>query len=389
MANSYDPQEKALVPSEPDHVGTSSSGSTAKEQKKTPKKQKRRLSSLFSSEETMHANTPEETIAALEAKLVAQKNAHEAELRSQNLACFSQYEILKHQMEKKVDSQKLVITSLKSEVNYLTEKVTTLECAAEFDMNECLERVKKRLSVDCDLYEKFKYPTTLIKLSKLVLESATQWAEVSGASNCVDRSEEPDDARYDVHKYLSLFTIGRNCAMAAQKMNEEVKRTVERMTERYMNEKHEMADTLSCPILCTGIPFKDPVIVGSGITFERSSIEEFFRVEREKYDGAVQYRCPVTRKSVNPSDIQSNTLVKQIIERYRSDFAAKYPTRFHSSIDVDKIFYDTERIELQDDERVPEDTEYEMGDGFWYPPQQFNPHFYGCNDAGRANFSFD
>ena len=103
MALPYDPQEVPLVPSEPDDVGASSSGSAANEHEKKAKKQKRLSSSLLSLEEPMDTNTFEDTIAALRAKLVTQKIAHEAELRSGNKASFRQHEIMKRHLEKKVE----------------------------------------------------------------------------------------------------------------------------------------------------------------------------------------------------------------------------------------------------------------------------------------------
>ena len=113
-----------------------------------------------------------------------------------------------------------------------------------------------------------------------------------------------------------------------------------------------MTETLTCPILKTG-PFKDPVTIGSGITFERSAILDWFAKETEDQGPFAEHRCPSTRKIVEPSDIQPNVIVKQIQEKHRRDFKKDYPTKFSTPLDSSSMPYvRTPAIRLEEGESV-------------------------------------
>ena len=282
------------------------------------------------------------------------------------------------------------------ELKSAAEKHAEEKLAAEYNANQAkgdeefehyLNQITKRMEMECQIYEMHRYPKTFIKVSKMALRSAEDWSMVSGPCDVVDRAKEPDSLEYDTHKYLALFTAGRNLAAAAQKIHEEVMRTVERMTDRYIINENTEDDTMSCPILKNGMPFKDPVLVGSGITFERSAIEDWFQRARDEDGDYAVYKCPMTRKQVFPENIQSNVIVKQMQENRRTKFKADYPTKFTTSIDIGSLYGKTPAFELDSGEKVPGDFEDDDGNCY-FPPSKFNPLYYCCMDD-KINFSFD
>ena len=79
----------------------------------------------------------------------------------------------------------------------------------------------------------------------------------------------------------------------------------------------------------------DPVMLSSGITYERSAVEELFRYRREAAKKALDghesdcsegefFKCPVTQKRVDPNFILENKRIKQAVE----DFVDKKPWAF-------------------------------------------------------------
>ena len=149
-----------------------------------------------------------------------------------------------------------------------------------------------------------------------------------------------------------------------------------------------MTDTMSCPILKTGMPFTDPVLVGTGITFERKALEDWFERQRQEQseDGPGEhpvFRCPSTRMVVHPSDIQPNIIVKQVQEKFRDDFKKDFPTKFTIPLDFDK--HKSNPILLEAEQRVAGDDPYARNE---FPPSGFDP-FEFRDRGGKISFSFD
>ena len=230
----------------------------------------------------------------------------------------------------------------------------------------------------------YRYPLTMIRLSEVMRQETSVWGKQSDPTDYMDgHIAEPDDKEYDLHKYMGLHTAGRNLAIAAQNLHSEVVRTVERMTDRYIAEEHPMTDTMSCPILKTGVPFIDPVVVGTGITFERKALQDWFqRVSEEDGEYAI-FRCPSTRLIVNPSDIQPNIIVKQVQEKFREEFKKDFPTKFTTRLDFDK--HRSIPIFLKADQSVAGADPYARNE---FPPGGFDP--FECSDpGGKISFNFD
>jgi len=231
----------------------------------------------------------------------------------------------------------------------------------------------------------YAYPSQLIRLSDIVLAESIVWGGKTDPDNYVyvERQQEPDEKEYDLHKYMGLHTAGRNLALAAENLHKEVVRTVERMTNRHIAEEHPMTDLMSCPILKNGMPFEDPVIVGSGITFERKALEAWFQRARDEDGENATFRCPSTRLIVNPSDIQPNIIVKQVQQKYRDDFKKDFPTKFTDFFKSEMVR--TPRIVLPEGVRVPGDNYNTVAK---FPPDGHNIHHYRDNER-RVSFSFD
>ena len=236
----------------------------------------------------------------------------------------------------------------------------------------------------------YKYPLTTIRLSEVMRQETSVWGKQSDPNDYMDGPKgEPDDKVYDLHKYMGLHTAGRNLAIAAQNLHGEVVRTVDRITDRYIAEEHPMTDMMSCPILKTGTPFIDPVLVGTGITFERKALEEWFERQRQEQteDGVgyanIVYRCPSTRMTVLTSDIQPNIIVKQVQEKFREDFKKDFPTKFTTRLDFDK--HKSIPIFLKADQSVAGADPDALNE---FPPGGFDP--FECSDpGGKISFNFD
>ena len=267
------------------------------------------------------------------------------------------------------------------------------------DIEQVLGALQRRLDRECDFsYSTYAYPMTLIKLTDIMREEARRWGQHSDPS--LDAVAEPDSKSYDTHKYIALFTAGRNLAMGAEHLHGEVVRTVDRMTDRYIaSEENDMIDTMSCPILKTGTPFIDPVVVGTGITFERKALEEWFERQRQEQsddgfaDYDIVYKCPSTRKVVFPRDIQPNIIVKQIHEKFRQDFKKDYPTKFSTPLTSSSMPYvRTPAIRLEEGESVSgfdrDDDVAGIGPQK-FPPRHFDPFDYHRQGEGKRSFSFD
>ena len=257
------------------------------------------------------------------------------------------------------------------------------------DIDEVLEAVQRRLDRECDFsYSTHAYPVTFIKLTDTMREEARRWGQHSDPS--LDNVAEPDLKDYDIHKYLGLFVAGRNLAMAAQHLHGEVVRTVDRMTDRYIAEEHDMTETLTCPILKTG-PFKDPVTIGSGITFERSAILDWFAKETEDQGAFAEHRCPSTRKIVEPVDIQPNVIVKQIQDKHRRDFKKDYPTKFSTPLDTSMPYVRMPALRLEEGENVGgvDGGDYAKIGPETFPPRYFDAMDYHRTGGGKCSFSFD
>ena len=245
-----------------------------------------------------------------------------------------------------------------------------------------------RLDRECnDLWSKYKYPSTMIRLSEVMRQETGAWGRQSDPTyHMQGHFPEPDCKEYDVHKYMGLHTAGRNLAIAAQNLHGEVVRTVNRMTDRYIAEEHPMTDMLSCPILKNGMPFIDPVVVGTGITFERQALEDWFQRTRDDDGEFVEFRCPSTRLIVNPGDIQSNIIVKQVQEKYRDDFKKDFPTKFTTPIDRLNGDLNLPPIRLEGEEKVAGDNSVQSAHEF--PPCGFKPYDF-CDLDDKLSFSFD
>ena len=230
----------------------------------------------------------------------------------------------------------------------------------------------------------YKYPLTTIRLSEVMRQETSVWGKQSDPNDYMDGPKgEPDDKVYDLHKYMGLHTAGRNLAIAAQNLHGEVVRTVNRMTDRYIAEEHPMTDMMSCPILKTGMPFTDPVLVGTGITFERKALEDWFQRARDEDGEYAIFRCPSTRRVVNPSDIQPNIIVKQVQEKFRDDFKKDFPTKFTIPLDFDK--HKSKPILLEAGQKVAGADPYARNE---FPPRSFDP--FECSDrGGKISFTFD
>lgn len=269
----------------------------------------------------------------------------------------------------------------------LRKKITELRRGDDID--EVIGALQRRFDSECDFsYSTHAYPVTFIKLTDIMREEARRWGQHSDPS--LDNVAEPDLKDYDVLKYLGLFVAGRNLAMAAQNLHGEVVRTVDRMTDRYIAEEHEMTETLTCPILKTG-PFKDPVTIGSGITFERSAILDWFAKETEDQGAFAEHRCPSTRKIVEPVDIQPNVIVKQIQDKHRRDFKKDYPTKFSTPLDASMPYVRMPALRLEEGENV---GGVDGGDDGKIGPETFPPRYFDAMDyhrtgGGKCSFSFD
>ena len=79
----------------------------------------------------------------------------------------------------------------------------------------------------------------------------------------------------------------------------------------------------------------DPVMISSGITYERSAVEKLFTIQREAANKANDgfesdhsegnfFKCPVTQKRVDHSFIRENKRIKQAVK----DFIDKNPWAF-------------------------------------------------------------
>ena len=147
-----------------------------------------------------------------------------------------------------------------------------------------------------------------------------------------------------------------------------------------------MTETLTCPILKTG-PFKDPVTIGSGITFERSAILDWFAKETEDQGAFAEHRCPSTRKIVEPVDIQPNVIVKQIQDKHRRDFKKDYPTKFSTPLEISMPYSNTTAIDLGEGENVS-GCDYIFGPQ-QFPPRLFDPFKYHRKGEGGGCFTFD
>lgn len=282
-----------------------------------------------------------------------------------------------------------------SDAEHLRKRIAELRRGDDID--QVLEAVQRRLDRECDFsLSTHAYPTTLIKLTDMVREETKTWGHQSDPTWKSHGSvEEPDSKSYDIHKYLAIFVAGRNLAMAAQNLHPEVVRTVDRMTDRYLAEEHPMTETLTCPILKTR-PFKDPVTVGSGITFERSAIEDWFKQEREENGAFTQHRCPTTRKIVDPTHIQTNVIVNQIQDNNREVFKADFPTKFSTPLDFSMPYIKTDAIHLGEGENVSGCDRVQMADDDNYapepqrfPPFSFDPFDYHRKGVGKSSFTFD
>ena len=269
----------------------------------------------------------------------------------------------------------------------LRKKITELRRGDDID--EVIGALQRRFDSECDFsYSTHAYPVTFIKLTDTMREEARRWGQHSDPS--LDNVAEPDLKDYDIHKYLGLFVAGRNLAMAAQHLHGEVVRTVDRMTDRYIAEEHDMTETLTCPILKTG-PFKDPVTIGSGITFERSAILDWFAKETEDQGAFAEHRCPSTRKIVEPVDIQPNVIVKQIQDKHRRDFKKDYPTKFSTPLDTSMPYVRMPALRLEEGENV---GGVDGGDYCKIGPETFPPRYFDAMDyhrtgGGKCSFSFD
>mmetsp|Transcript_29609 Transcript_29609/g.39383 ORF Transcript_29609/g.39383 Transcript_29609/m.39383 type:complete len:95 (+) Transcript_29609:1008-1292(+) len=74
----------------------------------------------------------------------------------------------------------------------------------------------------------------------------------------------------------------------------------------------------------------DPVLIGSGVTYERAIIEREFEIKRSRletkreesdFDESTYFRCPLTSQPVNPDVIIPNKRIKKATE----DFIEKNP----------------------------------------------------------------
>mmetsp|Transcript_44181 Transcript_44181/g.58649 ORF Transcript_44181/g.58649 Transcript_44181/m.58649 type:complete len:96 (+) Transcript_44181:598-885(+) len=91
---------------------------------------------------------------------------------------------------------------------------------------------------------------------------------------------------------------------------------------------------------------RDPVILTSGMTFERHIVEQFIRLEKEKlerfkgddeFDPASLFRCPITSKVFNPDRIIPNKRIKRACTDFRlkNFWAFEYdPREDYDSISV-------------------------------------------------------
>ena len=316
-----------------------------------------------------------------------------------------------------IEAQRDKIIDLESQIKKLNEDMAKVEEDKDFHANDAhnkakdLDQLHKMLSDfrsgsnpnvmftalanRLDLESKashsesdYKYPLTTIRLSEVMRQETSVWGKQSDPNDYGGPEPEPDDKEYDLHKYMGLHTAGRNLAIAAQNLHAEVVRTVDRMTDRYI-EKHPMTDMMSCPILKTGMPFTDPVLVGTGITFERKALEEWFERQRQEQsdDGVgyadIVYRCPSTRMAVLPSDIQPNIIIKQVQEKFREDFKKDYPTKFTTRLDFDK--HKCDPIFLKADQSVAGADPNARNE---FPPGGFDP--FECSDpGGKISFHFD
>ena len=293
-------------------------------------------------------------------------------------------EIQRLQMELKA-SQEKAHGHAKNAADY-HDAVTKLKNGTDIDgvymgLADRLDR-EFRGHILCD--EEYRYPQQLVRMSDMILGESIAWGGRTDPKNYTetDCPKEPDKVEYDVHKYMALHTAGRNLAIAAQNLHEEVGRTVDRMTVRHMK-AHEMTETLTCPILNDGEPFIDPVLCGSGITFERKALEAWFQTTRDEDGEFAIYRCPSTRLIVNPSDIQPNIIVKQVQEKLRDDFKKGFPTMFKDFFNRDLI--KTPRIVLPEGVRVPGDDSESVAK---FPPDGHYVQRYR-DDGYTRRFSFN
>ena len=85
---------------------------------------------------------------------------------------------------------------------------------------------------------------------------------------------------------------------------------------------------LICPL--TREMYHDPVMIESGMTYEKSAIERHFKICAERAQEAQEeeesdfseshfYICPFKREQVNPEIIQQNKRIKDAVDEFRED----------------------------------------------------------------------